>query len=90
MSALVFGKDVELRSHTIDRYGHLVWTVFVDGADAGLELINKELAPTNHIWPEASPEIQAQAARAWPIKSTTHSSLGANAGTKPSGCCVSD
>ena len=38
MSALVFGKDVELRSHTIDRYGHLVWTVFVDGADAGLSI----------------------------------------------------
>jgi len=26
MSALVFGKDVELRSHTIDRYGHLAWS----------------------------------------------------------------
>src|SRR4029077_11621034 len=30
MSDLVFGKDVELRPHTIDRYGRLVARVFVD------------------------------------------------------------
>jgi endonuclease YncB( thermonuclease family) len=44
MSALVFGKDVELRPHTTDRYGRLVAMVFVDGQDAGLELIKEGLA----------------------------------------------
>jgi endonuclease YncB( thermonuclease family) len=44
MSALVFGKDVELRFHTVDRYGRLVCMVFSDGTDAGLELIKEGLA----------------------------------------------
>jgi endonuclease YncB( thermonuclease family) len=44
MSALVFGKDVELRPHAIDRYGRLVAMVFVDGRDTGLELIRQGLA----------------------------------------------
>jgi endonuclease YncB( thermonuclease family) len=35
MSSLVFGKDVELRFHTVDRYGRLVCMVFVDGAAEG-------------------------------------------------------
>ena len=37
MSELVFGKDVELRPHTIDRYGRLVARVFVEGRDAGVK-----------------------------------------------------
>jgi endonuclease YncB( thermonuclease family) len=44
MSALVFGKDVELRPHTTDRYGRLVAMVFVDGTDTGLELVKQGLA----------------------------------------------
>lgn len=43
MSELVFGKDVELRPHTVDRYGRLVAIVYVDGADAGLELLKQGL-----------------------------------------------
>jgi endonuclease YncB( thermonuclease family) len=43
MSTLVFGKDVELRFHTVDRYGRLVCMVFVDGTDAGLELIKRRI-----------------------------------------------
>jgi endonuclease YncB( thermonuclease family) len=43
MSALVFGKDVELRFHTVNRYSRLVCMVFVDGTDAGLELIKEGL-----------------------------------------------
>jgi endonuclease YncB( thermonuclease family) len=43
MSALVFGKDVELRPHTVDRYGRLVAVVYVDGQDAGLELLKQGL-----------------------------------------------
>jgi nuclease-like protein len=59
MSALVFGKDVELRFHTVDRYGRLVCMVFVDGTDAGLELVKAGLAwAYSHYLPEASPEIQ--------------------------------
>src|SRR6516164_7588293 len=61
MSALVFGKDVELRPHTIDRYGRTVAMVFVDGRDVGLELIKQGLAwAYEHYLPEASAEIQAQ------------------------------
>src|SRR6516225_1335945 len=44
MSALVFGKDVELRPHAIDRYGRTVAMVFVDDRDVGLELIKAGLA----------------------------------------------
>jgi endonuclease YncB( thermonuclease family) len=46
MSSLVFGRDVELRPHTIDRYGRLVAMVYVDGIHAGLELLKAGLA-----WP---------------------------------------
>jgi endonuclease YncB( thermonuclease family) len=61
MGALVFGKDVELRPHAIDRYGRSVAMVFVDGRDVGLELIKQGLAwAYEHYLPEASPEIQAQ------------------------------
>ena len=61
MSALVFGKDVELRRHTFNYYGPLVCTVFLAGRDAGLELIKQGLAwAYEHYLPQASPEIQAQ------------------------------
>jgi endonuclease YncB( thermonuclease family) len=61
MSALVFGKDVELRPHAIDRYGRMVAMVFVDGRDVGLELIRAGLAwKYDHYLPEASPQIQTQ------------------------------
>jgi endonuclease YncB( thermonuclease family) len=50
MSELVFGYDVELRPHTIDRYGRLVAIVFVGGKDAGLELLKAGMAwPTTGI-----------------------------------------
>lgn len=59
MSALVFGKDVELRFHTVDRYGRLVCMVFSGGTDAGLELIKEGLAwKFDRYLPEASPAIQ--------------------------------
>jgi len=59
MSELVFGKDVELRPHTIDRYGRLVARVFVKGQDAGLELLKQGLCWVyDRYLPEASPDIQ--------------------------------
>jgi endonuclease YncB( thermonuclease family) len=59
MSVLVFGKDVELRFHTVDRYGRLVCMVFVDGTDAGLELIKEGFAWAYAKYlPEASLDIQ--------------------------------
>jgi micrococcal nuclease len=59
MSALVFGKDVELWFHTVDRYGRLVCMVFVDGTDAGLELIREGFAwAYSKYLPEASVETQ--------------------------------
>jgi Staphylococcal nuclease homologue len=36
-------KSVELRPHTIDRYGRLVAVVYVNGTDAGLELLKQGL-----------------------------------------------
>jgi endonuclease YncB( thermonuclease family) len=44
MSELVFGKDVKLRLHTIDRHGRLVAIVYVDGTDTGLELLKAGMA----------------------------------------------
>jgi micrococcal nuclease len=38
MSGLVFGHDVTLHPHAIDRYGRTVAIVYVDGKDADLEL----------------------------------------------------
>jgi endonuclease YncB( thermonuclease family) len=43
MSELVFGKDVKLRPHSIDRYGHLVARVVVDGQHAGLQRLKQGL-----------------------------------------------
>jgi endonuclease YncB( thermonuclease family) len=43
MSELAFDKEVELRPHTVDRYGRLVARVLVDGQDAGLELLKQGL-----------------------------------------------
>jgi endonuclease YncB( thermonuclease family) len=59
MSELVFGKDVELESHTVDRYGRLVAVVYVNGVDAGLELLKQGLAWVYEKYVgEAEPEIQ--------------------------------
>ena len=60
MSALVFGKDIAVYPHAIDRYGRTVAVVYVDGIDAGLELLRQGLAwvYTRYL-PEATPDIQA-------------------------------
>jgi endonuclease YncB( thermonuclease family) len=59
MSELVFGKDVELRPHTIDRYGRLVALVYVEGVDTGLALLTAGLAwPYYRYLPEASSSLQ--------------------------------
>jgi endonuclease YncB( thermonuclease family) len=39
MSEPVFGKEVELQPHTIDRYGRMVAEVFAGNQDAGLKLL---------------------------------------------------
>ena len=57
---LVFGKDVELVPHTVDRCGRLVARVFVDNQDAGLELLKQGLCWVYERYlPEASPDIEA-------------------------------
>ncbi len=43
MSDLVFGKDIVVYPHTVDRYGRTVAVVYVDGIDAGLELLRRGL-----------------------------------------------
>ena len=56
MSRLVFGKDLELRPQAIDRYGRLVALVYVEGTDAGFELLTAGLA-----WPSYRHLVQAPA-----------------------------
>jgi endonuclease YncB( thermonuclease family) len=46
MSALVFGRNIELRVSGLDRYGRTLALIYVDGADAGLALVTSGLA-----WP---------------------------------------
>jgi endonuclease YncB( thermonuclease family) len=59
MSELVFGKEVELRTNGLDRYGRTLAVVFVDGTDAGLELIKEGFAWAYTKYPpEASVETQ--------------------------------
>jgi endonuclease YncB( thermonuclease family) len=60
MSQLVFGKDIAVYPHTIDRYGRTVAVVYVDGVDAGLELLRQGLAwvYTRYL-SEAPTDIQA-------------------------------
>jgi endonuclease YncB( thermonuclease family) len=60
MSERLFGKDVKLRPHTIDRYGRLVARVLVDNQDAGFELVKQGLCWVyEQYMSEASPDIQA-------------------------------
>jgi endonuclease YncB( thermonuclease family) len=59
MSELVFGKEIDLRPHAIDRYGRTVAQVGVDGKDAGLEMVRQGLAWVYEQYiPEASSEVQ--------------------------------
>jgi endonuclease YncB( thermonuclease family) len=59
MSELVFGKDIELRQHAIDRYGRTVAQVRVDGKDVGAEMVRRGLAWVYDGYiTEASTEIQ--------------------------------
>ena len=44
MSELAFGKEIELRRLTIDRYGRTVGQVFVDGKDVGVEMLRQGFA----------------------------------------------
>jgi hypothetical protein len=59
MSDLVFGEEVELRPHSIDRYGRTVAQVIIDGNDVGIEMLRQGL-----VWvydryiAEASTDIQ--------------------------------
>jgi endonuclease YncB( thermonuclease family) len=60
MSELVFGKDVKLLPHTIDRYGRLVAQVLVGNQDAGLELLKQGLCWIYEKYiPQATIDIEA-------------------------------
>jgi micrococcal nuclease len=59
MSELVFGKDIELRTHAIDRYGRTVAQVLVDAKDVGAEMVRQGMAWVyDRYITEASTEIQ--------------------------------
>jgi endonuclease YncB( thermonuclease family) len=65
MSELLFGKDVELQAHRIDRDWRLVARVLVDNQDAGFELLKQGLCWVYERYlPEASPDIQTSYQRA--------------------------
>ena len=82
----VFEKDVELRPHTIDRYGRTVAMVFVDGRDANLQLVKAALNITcPRRVPRSKPSIPLRRPRHvfpdWVSGRTiTHSPLGSFAG----------
>jgi micrococcal nuclease len=60
MSQFVFGKEIAVYPHAIDRYGRTVGVVYVDGIDAGLELLRQGLCWVNTRYlPEAGADIQA-------------------------------
>jgi endonuclease YncB( thermonuclease family) len=59
MSELVFGKDVELRTYGLDKYGRTLATVFVDGKDVCLEEVKLGYAWVfQHYIGQASADIQ--------------------------------
>ena len=43
-SALVFGKDVQVKEYNLDRYGRMVARIYVEGKDVCLELVKAGLA----------------------------------------------
>ena len=44
LSELVFGREVELHTHGLDRYGRTLAVIFVDGIDANLEQVRSGMA----------------------------------------------
>jgi endonuclease YncB( thermonuclease family) len=60
LSELVFGREVELHTHGLDRYGRTLAVIFVNGVDANLEQVRSGLAwcYTRYL-SEASSDIQA-------------------------------
>jgi endonuclease YncB( thermonuclease family) len=44
LSELVFGRDVELHTYGLDRYGRTLAVIFVDGIDANLEQVRSGMA----------------------------------------------
>src|SRR5258707_11276769 len=44
LSELVFGREVELHTHGLDRYGRTLAIVFVNGVDANLEQVRSGFA----------------------------------------------
>jgi endonuclease YncB( thermonuclease family) len=44
LSELVFGREVELHTHGLDRYGRTLAVIFVDGVDANLEQVRSGMA----------------------------------------------
>ena len=44
LSELVFGREAELHTHGLDRYGRTLAVIFVDGIDANLEQVRSGLA----------------------------------------------
>ena len=44
LSDLVFGREVELHTHGLDRYGRTLAVIFVNGIDANLEQVRSGIA----------------------------------------------
>jgi endonuclease YncB( thermonuclease family) len=84
MSELVFAKEVDLRQHAIDRYSRLVCSVFVEGKDAGLELLKRGLCWCyEHYLPEAPAEVQQSYRAAESAARGNHLGLWAEANPQP-------
>jgi endonuclease YncB( thermonuclease family) len=60
LSELVFGREVELHTRGLDRYGRTLAVIFVDGIDANLEQVRSGFAWVyEHYIRESSVDIQA-------------------------------
>jgi endonuclease YncB( thermonuclease family) len=82
----VFGREVELRVHATDRYGRLVCLVFVEGKDAGLELIKQGLAwAYEHYLPKAPADVQQSYRAAESEARDKHLGLWIDANPQPPG-----
>jgi endonuclease YncB( thermonuclease family) len=59
LSEIVFGREVELHTHSLDRYGRTLAVIFVNGVDANLEQVRSGVAWCyTRYFSEASSDIQ--------------------------------
>ena len=65
LSELIFGREVELDTHGLDRYGRTLAVIYVDGVDANLDQVSNGFAWVYEKYiVQSSPDIQARSRQA--------------------------